>query len=308
MIRKTVLWEFGEDDLDPEFWDRIRSVSSSVVRVDDPEQLRRELPDAEALLVQLGHKVDRALMDVGPRLNYISVFGTDTSRIDSAYAAERNIMVTNAAGYSTQAVAEFAMALTLEHFRELSRAKMQASDGNYSNETFVGREIMGTTWGVLGLGRIGGRIARLASAFGAQVNYYATEEKSEYESEGMVLTSMADLLARADVVSLNLPLTAQTEGIVDAQLVARIKPGALFLILAPIELIDFEATLARALAGELIIALNHSYELSDSQVQRLSACENCILIPPFSYLTQESRRNRQEILVSGLEEYSTGQR
>ncbi len=303
MLGKTIMWQFSRSDLDCEYWDRIDAIAPMVVLVPSSEMPSGEMGDTEVLLVKLGHIVDRVILDSAPSLKYIGVFGTDTSRIDTVLAAQRGISVRNAANYSTEAVAEFAIALALDHYRKLSEARRASMEGRFSNEPFLGREIKGRTWGVVGCGRIGGRIATLALAFGASVLYYDTVQRNDVESLGGERAELGQLLRTSDIVSLNLPLTAGTAGTISADRVEIVKNGALLLVMAPVELIDLKVALKRAAANEITIALNHSYELDEAEVEQLRTCRSCVLLPPISFLTEESRRARQELFVSGLEQY-----
>jgi phosphoglycerate dehydrogenase-like enzyme len=282
VFHKIIMWEFADDDFDPEYWARIDASTEEAVRVQTPDELFNELPEADALLIKLGHVVDRDVIGRAPALRYIGMFGSDLSRIDTEEAARRNIAVRNVAGYSTEAVAEFAFGVTLDHFRHLTAVRRQGEAGDYSTDAFLGKQILDKTWGVIGLGRIGGRIADLALAFGAEVVYWSRTRKPDYETRGISYCELDDLLARSDVISLNVPLTTETEGIIDPTRVESMKAGALLLDLAPIELLDFDSVYARTKDGTLTLALNHSYELEAEQIALLESCDNCILFPPIS--------------------------
>lgn len=301
MFELTILWGFEDSDLDPKYWNRINAASNEVQLISSKEEIIDILPNTEALLVSLGKVVDREIIDLAPRLKYISVFGTDLSRINMSYATEKGITVSNVAGYSTEAVAEYSIALALDHYREIFEVRLQAENKNYSNENFLGREIKDKTWGVLGLGKIGGRTAALAMAFGAQLLYYDIEAKADWSKRRARYADLDDLLPQADIISLNLPLTTHTEGIITSRHIDLIKEGCLFLIMAPVELLDLDAVIRRCNKREIHIALNHSYELSKGQIQKLENCDQCLMLPPISYLTKESREIRQDQFVSSFE-------
>ena len=164
------------------------------------------------------------------------MYGTGFGRIDAAYAAKKGITVCNIAGYATEGVAEFVFAALLEYLREVTRAKIQAQTGNYSEASYTGTEIKGKTFGVIGLGRIGGRVAELAKGFGANVVYWSHKRKTEAEKVGIKYVEVDTLLRTSDIISLHMSFNPETKGFLDAKRIAMIKSGAVVINTAPMEL------------------------------------------------------------------------
>ena len=307
MLKQIVLWTFGDSDMDAPSWQRLSGLADRLVRVHTREELLREMPGADALLIKLGCDVDAEVINVAPALRYIGMFGTDASRIDVVHAQQRSVTVCNISGYSTQAVAEYALGVSLDHLRGLTTARQQATADDFTSmKSFPGREVGGTTWGILGLGRIGSRVASLARAFGAQVRYWSRTEKPQYEDLGITFTDLDAMLPLADIVSVSLPLSSATHGILTAKRLGRLKANALLLALAPTELMDFDGLLSRVAAGDLTLVINRD-ELTDEQAQALQPYPTCIMYPPISYMTKESKHLRQESFIANLENFLSGQ-
>lgn len=173
-----LLLNFEESNLKPEYWKRIDKITKQKVLLkDDSPEVQKNLKDTDCLLLKLGMGADKSLIDRMPKLKYIGMYGTGFGRIDAAYAAKKGINVCNIAGYATEGVAEFVFGALLEYFREITRAKIQAQAENYLESSFTGTEIKGKTFGIVGLGRIGGRVAELAKGFGANVVYWSHKQK-----------------------------------------------------------------------------------------------------------------------------------
>lgn len=306
MFNKIALREFAQEDLTAKNWQRLNALALEVVSAETETRWRAELVNSDVTMVKLGHIVNRADIESAPQLKYVGVFASDVSPIDLAAATTRGITVCNVAGYSTEAVAEFALGVTLDHFRELPRARRQAEAKNYSAAGFKGREVQGKTCGVIGLGRIGARVAELMLALGAEVLYWSRSRKPDPEARGISYSELEPLLAASDILSLNLALTHHTHGLLNRARVQQIKRGALFLVLSPVDLFDYEAVYQRVRAGDLTMAVNYSHELNEQQVQQLELCEHCYLYPPISYQTAESKQMRQDLLVANLEHYRDG--
>ena len=307
-FKKMLLLDFVAKDLEQPYWDRMDQLTEEriLLPADSPD-VSGHLATIDCLLVKLGAKVREETISSAPNLKYIGMLGTGYGGIDDSYAAARDIAVCNIAGYSTQAVAELAFGVVLEHIRELERAKSQARKGDYSEDTFQGYEISGKVFGVIGLGRIGTRIAQIAlDGFGADVRYWSRNRKKTAEDKGIRYMEVDALISECDMLSLNLAYNNETEGFLDGERMRRIKPGAVLVNLSPMELIDFDPLAERLQAGDITLILDHSDELPEAQAKQLSSYENCIMYPPIGYTTREATLAKQRIFVDNLENFLEG--
>jgi glycerate dehydrogenase len=308
LFKKLLLLNFDDDTFENGYWERLRKASESVVLLseDDP-QVAAELATADGLLLRLGMGADRARIDEAPNLRYVGMLGTGYGRIDVAYARAKEITVSNVADYSTQGVAEFVFAVLLSHLRELERARAQAAAGDYSEATFTGSEIGSKTFGVVGLGNIGRRVAEIASdGFGANTVYWSRSPKDLGDRSAIRRVELPDLLRTADVISLHLEHNPETDGILDREAIMSIRAGAIVVNTAPMELLDLDALDERLSAGDITFILDHSDELSAADADRLSAHPNCVVYPPIAYTTVESTAAKQEVFVRNIESFLAG--
>lgn len=303
MFTKMLFFNFEEKNLHPEYWKRIDTITKEkvLIKANSPD-VKKHLNDADCLLLKLGMGADKALIDSMPRLKYIGMYGTGFGRIDAAYAAKRGITVCNIAGYATEGVAEFVIGAILEHIREIARARHQASICEYSETSFIGTEIKGKTFGVIGLGRIGTRVAELAKGFGANVVYWSHKHKNA----GIKYMDVDALLKTSDIISLHMSYNPQTQGFLDAKRIEMIKSGAAVINTAPMELIHIGALEKRLKKGDMTFILDHSDELDLTVAKQLGKFDNCILYPPIAYTTREATNLKQEIFISNLENFLTG--
>lgn len=234
------------------------------------------------------------------------MYGTGYGRIDAAYAKKKGITVCNIAGYATEGVAEFIFGALLEYLRELTRAKIQAQTGNYSEASYTGTEIKGKTFGIIGLGRIGGRVAELAKGFGANMLYWSHKRKKNAEKSGIKYVDVNKLLKISDILSLHLSFNPETKNFLNAKRIKLIKSGAIIINTAPMELVDVTALEQRLKKGDITFILDHSDELDPDVAKRLSKFTNCILYPPIAYTTKEATNLKQVIFVSNLENFLKG--
>lgn len=300
MFAKMLFLNFEESNLKPEYWKRINSITKEKVLLKtDSSDVKKHLKGADCLLLNLGMGADKAVIDSMPKLKYIGMYGTGFGRIDAAYAAKKGITVCNIAGYATEGVAEFVFAALLEYLREVTRAKIQAKAGNYSESTYTGTEIKGKTFGVIGLGRIGGRVAELAKEFGANVAYWSHKRKNT----GIKYMGVETLLKTSDIISLHMSFNPETKEFLNAKQIAIIKPGALVINTAPMELVDVPGLQKRLKKGDMTFILDHSDELDPAIAKRLSKFTNCILYPPIGYTTREATNAKQDIFVGNLENF-----
>jgi len=298
---------YGKETFGEKQWERLDQLANERVLVpkDSPE-ISNHL-DANCLLVKLGATVDSKMIDIMPNLKYIGMLGTGYGRIDADYAATKGITVCNIAGYSTESVAELVFALMLEHIREIERGKKQASEGNYSEEGFSVYEIKDKVFGIIGLGRIGARTAEIAlHGFGADVRYWSKNRKEEYEKRGVKYQDIDSLLRESDFISLHLEYNKNTEHFLNQDRIQMIKPGAVVVNTAPMELIDITALEKRLEEGDITFILDHSDELSESEAKQLAKCRNCILYPPIGYISKEATLAKLDMFVDNIENFLNG--
>ena len=299
---------YANTDFSDSEWKRFDALSESKVLLPkDTPKLLGELKDTDCLLVRLGATVDKAMIDAAPGLKYIGMYGTGYGRVDAVYAATKGIAVCNIAGYSTEGVAELAFGILIDYLRELERAKVQARNGDYSEATFAGTEIKDKNFGVIGLGRIGERIAEIAQkGFGASTSYWSRNRKQDYEQMGIVYKDIDALLAISDFLSLNLALVPETTGFLNKERIQKIKSGATIINLAPMELVDIPALAERLAKRDIIFILDHSDELSPENAKLLAQYKNCIMYPPIGYVTKEATAGKKGMFIDNLENYLNG--
>jgi phosphoglycerate dehydrogenase-like enzyme len=160
-LQKIACLGFSGSELEDDHWQELDKLTEQRVLVAEESGLP---DDTDALLVKLGAKVPKELIDKLPNLKYIGMLGTGYGGIDAKYAASKGITVTNIADYATEGVAEFTFGILIEWCRGLGRALGLAWDGVYEDDAHPGMEIKGKKFGVIGLGDIGRRTAELAQA------------------------------------------------------------------------------------------------------------------------------------------------
>lgn len=307
-FNKVLMIGFEKSNLEQDYWNRINNITEELTMLSkDSSDILNHLSTADCLLVKLGATVNKETMDNAPNLKYIGMFGTGYGRIDTEHATKKGITVCNVAGYSTESVAEFAFGIILEHIRELERGKKQAREGNYSESSFFNvYEIKDKKFGVIGLGKIGSRIAEIALDFGADVRYWSRTRKKEYEVKGIKYQEIENILADCDFISLNLMLNKDTEGFLNDERMQKIKPDAVIINLAPMELVDIDALSNRLEKSGLTFILDHSDEMTPEQLKQLTKYKNCIIYPPIAYTTKEATLEKQRMFVNNLENFLKG--
>ena len=196
--------------------------------------------------------VNAETMDAAPALRVISKHGSGTDTIDKAAAAERGIAVTAAVGANAAAVAEQALALLLACAKSVVQLNERMHDGHWDKATHKGLELGGRTVGLVGLGAIGLRFAKMADAMGMRVIGFDPFAKNL--PEHVTAVDLDALWREADAISLHCPLTPENKGLINAQTLARCKPGVIVVNTARGGLIDEPALLAAVLSGQVRMA------------------------------------------------------
>ncbi len=307
-FKKILMIGFAKSNLAQEYWDKINTITEELVTLSkDSLDISNHLSTADCLLVKLGATVSKETMDNAPNMKYIGMFGTGYGSIDTGHATSKGITVCNIAGYSTEAVAEFAFAIILEHIRDLERGKMQAREGNYSESSFFNvYEIKDKKFGVIGLGKIGSRIAEIALGFGGDISYWSRTRKEEYEAKGIKHQDIDNILVESDFLSLNLMLNKETEDFLNDERMQKIKSGAVVINLSPMELVDIDALANRLEKDDITFIIDHADEMTPGQLKKITKYKNCIIYPPIASTTKEATELKQEIFVGNIENFLKG--
>ncbi|MBI4544786.1 MAG: phosphoglycerate dehydrogenase [Gemmatimonadetes bacterium] len=257
------------------------------------EELARALAGVDAVIVRSATRITREALARADRLQVIGRAGVGVDNIDVEAATERGIAVLNAPSGNTVSAAELTMALLLALVRRVPAADRSMKEGEWDRSRFSGTELYGKILGLVGAGRIGGEVARRAKSFGMRVVAYdpflGEEHARALEIE---LASLDEVLRRADVLSLHVPLTESTAGMIGEAELARMKPGAFLVNAARGGVVD-EAALSRFLAsGRLAGAALDVFDLEPLAPQhRLRALNNVVLTPHLGAATQEAQQN-----------------
>jgi D-3-phosphoglycerate dehydrogenase len=260
----------------------------------DPDSLRGVLEMEQpihAIVTRGKGQINAALLDACPAVRVVARCGVGLDNVDVAAATARGVRVVNAPGSNAGTVAEHALMLMLLLVRNGYESVRQVREGNWVwRAGYVGDELSGKTLGILGLGNIGSRVARLADAFGMRV---VTWDRTG-QGTGLALD---DLLGTADVVSLHLPLTPETTNRFGAAELARMKPGAYLLNTARAGLVDADALLAALDAGTLG---GYAADVPPAPDERLMRHPRAVLTPHVSSLTATTYRQMCRLTVENV--------
>jgi len=267
-----------------------------------PEVLEKALGDAVALVVRSETKVTAAMIGKAPKLKVIARAGMGTDTIDVDEASRRKIPVLTAPGANSNSVAEYTFALMLALARKVSPAAASLGAGKWDRKAFEGTELRGKTLGLLGLGRIGSRVASIAKGFGmTAVGYDPGITAEQAELLGLDLIPLDVLIQRADVLSLHVKLNASTKHMLDDRRLSLVKKGVLIINTARGGLID-DAALVKALkdgrVGGAALDVYDPEPLPADSVLRTAP--NVLLTPHLAASTAEAQARVATEIASAL--------
>lgn len=274
------------------------------------EEARERVKDADVVLLNKVI-VDKAFLDAAPKLRLICEAGTGINNIDTVLCEERGVAVRNVAGYSTDSVAQHTWALILALAGRLFHYDAYAKDGRYSagaihtDSAHPYTELVGKTIGIVGMGAIGTKVAKIATLFGMKVIYYSTSGTShctEYPS-----VPIETLLREADVVSIHAPYNKRTAGLIDYEGLCLMKPTA-WLVNTGRGGIAVEKDLARAIDEERIAGIGIDvFEKEplplDSPLLHSSHPERILLTPHIAWSSVEARARLASEMARNIREY-----
>lgn len=217
----------------------------------DREEALRRVKDAEVLIINK-IKVDKELVDAAPKLRLICEAATGVNNIDLEYAASKGIPVRNAVGYSTDSVVQmtFMMILSLvgrcRYFDDFVKSGEYSRSGLFTDVSKMFFELRGKRLGIIGLGNIGGNVAKVGEAFGMNVSYFSTSGTSH--SKDYPSVDLDTLMSSSDIISIHAPYNERTAGLVGAEQLRKMKSTAYIVNMGRGGIID-EAALAEAIDG-----------------------------------------------------------
>jgi D-3-phosphoglycerate dehydrogenase / 2-oxoglutarate reductase len=257
------------------------------------DELRDAIAGADAVLVRSATKITRESLSRADRLKVIGRAGVGVDTIDVDAATERGIPVLTAPAGNTISAAELTMALLLALARRVPAAARSMRAGEWDRKSFTGVELYGKTLGLIGAGRIGGEVAKRARAFGMRVlvfDPFLSPERAT--SLGAEMAAFDDVLTQADVLSVHVPLTAETTGQIGDAQIARLKPTAFVLNVARGGVIDEDALLralqSKRIAGAALDVFSSEPLPADHPFRSLS---NVVLTPHLGASTAEAQQN-----------------
>ena len=279
-----------------------------------PEEARERIKDADIIIVNK-IPVNESTIGGADKLKLVCVSATGTNNLDKAYLAERGIEWRNVAGYSTESVAQHTFALLFYIWEHLPYYDAYVQEGRYADDrmfthfakTFL--ELSGKTWGIIGLGTIGRKVAEIATAFGCKVQYYSTSGRNSTQDYKRV--SFEELLATSDIVSIHAPLNEQTEGLINAAALKQMKKTAVLLnvgrgpIIVEQDLLDAiqNGTIAAAgldvLSVEPMSKQSPFYGVKDSRL---------FITPHIAWASIEARARLMHMIADQIREFEAVQK
>lgn len=259
------------------------------------DELASIIADYDALIVRGRTKVTASLLETATRLKVIGRAGVGVDNIDLAAAKSRGVTVVNAPVSTTLAVAELTFGLLLALARELPRADASMKQGGWLKKELEGAELYGKTLGILGMGHIGTEVARRARAFGMDVlGYDPMLTPDEIHGRAAEPVDRDELLARSDFISLHLPLTSETRGLLDADQFAKMKDGARIVCAARGGIIDEPSLLAALELGKIAGAALDVFESEPPGATDLVKHPRVIATPHIGAQTAEAQSRAAE--------------
>lgn len=284
----------------------------------DRHELIGRLVDYDVLIVRLAQQIDREVIDAGQRLKVIVTATTGLDHIDVSYARAQGIAVLSLRGEmaflrTITATAEHTWALLLALVRHIPAAAAAVQLGGWDRDAFRGHDLADKRLGILGLGRIGEKVARYGLAFAMKVLAYdpVARDWPEYVTP---CASMEELLTQSDVLAVHVPLTAETQNLIGSRELALLPPGALLLNTARGEVLDetalVQALLSGQLAGAALDVIAHEREVEQRNngllLNYARTHDNLLITPHLGGATYESMAKTEVFMAQKLTNFLNG--
>lgn len=275
-----------------------------------PEEARERTKDADVIILNKV-VINEASIGEADHLKLVCVTATGTNNLDKEYLDKRGVAWCNVAGYSTETVAQHTFALLfylLEHlnyYDQYVKAERYVNDTMFTHFAEVFHELNGMTWGVIGLGAIGRRVADIAKMFGCRVVYYSTSGK--HDQPGYERVTFDTLLRESDIVSVHAPLDENTKDLMNKEAFDKMKSSAIFLNLGrgPIvvekDLADALEQGSIAAAGLDVLCVEPMQE--ENPLRRIKDSNRLIITPHIAWASVEARTRLMQIIEGQIREF-----
>lgn len=275
-----------------------------------PEEIPERVKDADVLIINK-IEINEQTIGAAQNLKLVCVTATGTNNLDKEYLAKRGIAWRNVAGYSTESVTQHTFALLFYLLEKMRYYDDYVKDEKYVNDTVFTHfaehfnEINGKTWGIIGLGAIGRRVADIAKAFGAHVIYYSASGSAP--QEGYEQVDFETLLSESDIVSVHAPLNEYTKNLMDKKAFAKMKKTAIFLNLGRGPIV-VEQDLCDALeAGDIAAAgldvLCKEPMSETNPLVKIKDSKRLIITPHIAWASVEARNRLMQIIAGQIKDF-----
>lgn len=275
-----------------------------------PEQVPERVQDADVIIVNKT-PVNEQTIGTAKNLKLVCVTATGTNNLDKEYLERRGIAWRNVAGYSTESVAQHTFAMLFYLLEHLRYYDDYVREGHYINDTMfthfakIFHQLCGQTWGIIGLGAIGRRVAEIAQLFGAKVIYYSASGAAP--QPGYQQVDFDTLLRTSDIISVHAPLNEYTERLMDAAAFKKMQPHAIFLNLGRGPIVAEEALAAALNNGEIAAAgldVLSIEPMSDTNpLLHVQDKSKLLITPHIGWASVEARTNLMDIIAGQIAEF-----
>jgi len=267
-----------------------------------PEDLMEMVSASAGIITYLSDKIDANIIDRGRHLQVIANYAAGYNNIDSAYAGQKGVWVSNTPGVLHETTADLAWALILASARHIVPADRFTRGGKFDGwaaKLFLGRDVHGKTLGIVGCGEIGRAVARRAAGFDMKVLYYQRTRLPADEEAALraVYAPFADLIENADFITLHLPLNRDSEHLIGRRELAAMKKTAFLINTARGKVVDDGALVEALRTGEIAGAALDVYENEPALTEGMTDLDNLLLLPHIGSASVETR-DRMAVLAA----------
>lgn len=275
------------------------------------EQVPERVKEADVIILNKV-QINEATIGEAERLKLVCVTATGTDNLDKEYLAQRKIEWRNVSGYSTESVAQHTFAMLfylyekLRYYDDYVKNEHYLNDKSFTHFENVFHDLSGKTWGIIGMGNIGRRVAKIAECFGCHVIYYSTSGKNNVD--GYERVSWDELLDKSDIVSVHAPLNDQTQDLMNLEAFQKMKREAFFLNLGRGAIV-VEEDLLYALEHGLIKAagidvLRQEPMSEDNPLRKIKDSNKLLITPHIAWASLEARTRLMDIIADQIKQFT----